>query len=556
MKFLCRNCKAKYQIADEKVAGRTLRMTCQQCGEPIVVRGPARETVVSKPAAAPAPAAVPAASSTLFGADLTQHLPASARPPASLSDEWHVAINDAPVGPLTREDVARKIAQGVLDRESLAWRDGMDDWLAIKHIADLASLFSAPAKSSQSHGRHAGPSLRAPAARGDLSPLAAAVAGVSESLRAPAIPAAALVESQSRAAARTASSSPRAAGPAGASASATARASEREEPPPGAVATEIAAAAVAIPSVAEDSDSLDVVAETAASPEPGVAAPVPVPAEAPGAPANTPPVTAAPASAAGVSAAPPAVARRPRWAQWFVVGSAVVFALAFGALLGVRFLAPSAAPPATERATAPAPAPAPRPSPKPRLEPEVRPEPRPAVEPTAGPSVIELDAQPIDGAKTARKVASTPRQAPAASTPDKKHSTLTAEDKALLDKMRGDLDHGPTNLRVNSESTRTQATSGTGQLTAEQLSQVVLNGRKNLQRCYETALRGANTNETVRLDVDIQVSPSGNVTSVRTSGKGLPGMDDCIVHTVQMWRFPMSAEATQTRFPVVFQPGA
>ena len=31
MKFLCSNCKAKYQIADEKVAGRTLRMTCRRC---------------------------------------------------------------------------------------------------------------------------------------------------------------------------------------------------------------------------------------------------------------------------------------------------------------------------------------------------------------------------------------------------------------------------------------------------------------------------------------------------------------------------------------------
>jgi hypothetical protein len=77
-----------------------------------------------------------------------------------------------------------------------------------------------------------------------------------------------------------------------------------------------------------------------------------------------------------------------------------------------------------------------------------------------------------------------------------------------------------------------------------------------LQRCYETALRGANSNETVRLDVEIQVSPSGNVTSVHTGGKGLPGMEDCITRTVRMWRFPMSGEATQTRFPVVFQPGA
>jgi predicted Zn finger-like uncharacterized protein len=32
MKFLCGNCKAKYQIADEKASGKTLRMKCRRCG--------------------------------------------------------------------------------------------------------------------------------------------------------------------------------------------------------------------------------------------------------------------------------------------------------------------------------------------------------------------------------------------------------------------------------------------------------------------------------------------------------------------------------------------
>ena len=32
MKFLCDNCKAKYQIGDEKVAGKTVRMKCRRCG--------------------------------------------------------------------------------------------------------------------------------------------------------------------------------------------------------------------------------------------------------------------------------------------------------------------------------------------------------------------------------------------------------------------------------------------------------------------------------------------------------------------------------------------
>ena len=524
MKFLCRNCKAKYQIADEKVAGRTLRMTCQQCGESIVVRGPARQAqaAVSARPAPPAPISVPAASSTLFGADLTQQLAPSARPrpEASVPDEWHVAINDAPVGPLSRDDVARKIAQGALDRESLAWRDGMDDWLAIKHISDLASLFSAPAKNSQSHGRHAGPSVRPPAGRSDLSPLAAAPTSVE---------------------------SPAASG-------SVAQAAERAEPHPSAPAFD--ASAVAAQPSAEDTDSLEVAEEAAPSREVSVAAAIagPIVSASSGAAATPAPTTTAPAPA--TSAPPPAAARRRGWAQWFVVGSAAVFMLAFGALLGVRFLAPSNAPPPTE-AVVVAP-PTSRPAPKPNPEPE----PRAAAERAddEDTSQIELDPQAVDGAKTARKSVSPPRQVPAPPTPsaaaEKKRPALSVEDKALLDKMRGDLDHGPTNLRVGNESARAQAASGTGQLTAEQLSQVVLNGRKNLQRCYETALRGANTNETVRLDVDIQVSPSGNVTSVRTSGKGLPGMDECIVHTVQMWRFPMSAETTQTRFPVVFQPGA
>ena len=39
MKFLCGNCKAKYQIADEKISGRTLRMKCRRCNHDIIIKG-------------------------------------------------------------------------------------------------------------------------------------------------------------------------------------------------------------------------------------------------------------------------------------------------------------------------------------------------------------------------------------------------------------------------------------------------------------------------------------------------------------------------------------
>ncbi|WP_394848379.1 zinc-ribbon domain-containing protein [Pendulispora brunnea] len=48
MKFLCEQCKAKYQISDDKVAGKTVRMKCRKCGHMIEVRAEVTETSVSR----------------------------------------------------------------------------------------------------------------------------------------------------------------------------------------------------------------------------------------------------------------------------------------------------------------------------------------------------------------------------------------------------------------------------------------------------------------------------------------------------------------------------
>ena len=56
MKFLCEQCKAKYQIADEKVVGRTVRMKCRKCGHMIEVRAAVTESSVSTESGPPPPA--------------------------------------------------------------------------------------------------------------------------------------------------------------------------------------------------------------------------------------------------------------------------------------------------------------------------------------------------------------------------------------------------------------------------------------------------------------------------------------------------------------------
>ena len=59
MKFLCDNCKAKYQIPDEKITGRTLRMKCRKCDHDIIIRGETAEARPSVMASTGVPASSP-----------------------------------------------------------------------------------------------------------------------------------------------------------------------------------------------------------------------------------------------------------------------------------------------------------------------------------------------------------------------------------------------------------------------------------------------------------------------------------------------------------------
>lgn len=87
MKFLCPSCKAKYQIADEKVAGRSVRMKCRKCGFviPISEIPPAPETMPPDEAGWDVkPPVVPKApGSPVVGAPPSAAVPPSAASPAS-----------------------------------------------------------------------------------------------------------------------------------------------------------------------------------------------------------------------------------------------------------------------------------------------------------------------------------------------------------------------------------------------------------------------------------------------------------------------------------------
>jgi predicted Zn finger-like uncharacterized protein len=87
MRFLCEQCKAKYQIADEKVAGKTVRMKCRKCGHLIEVKAEVTETSVASKAPQPQ-ADEPIEDPTRIGMDVNAMMklssghPAKGAPPA------------------------------------------------------------------------------------------------------------------------------------------------------------------------------------------------------------------------------------------------------------------------------------------------------------------------------------------------------------------------------------------------------------------------------------------------------------------------------------------
>lgn len=166
MKFLCDQCNAQYMIADEKVGPRGVKVKCKKCAHVIVVKAPEAlvpamtsggdETRIHDGTAIQAalaaersktsaePIATPQAASVNDADEQArqQAAPASAQPEAAATTkvatkEWFVAIGDAQLGPLDVAEVHSRWDAGDLHEDSLTWRAGMPDWIALSEIPEF-----------------------------------------------------------------------------------------------------------------------------------------------------------------------------------------------------------------------------------------------------------------------------------------------------------------------------------------------------------------------------------------------------------------------------------
>lgn len=216
MNFDCPACQAKYQIADEKVATKSVKMKCRKCETALLISSlgarralsSSRGKAVSMPPgmsvapgmsippvsiplrrpvgpaipppprgqslppqslkapgspslpARPAPISarsVPGVSHGPLPADAgalavqIRELEAQEPAPPSLrrvasripTEAWHVGVGGKIEGPVSRAELRKWLADGTIDKDTLAWKDGMSGWAAMGSITDLSDLLDA-----------------------------------------------------------------------------------------------------------------------------------------------------------------------------------------------------------------------------------------------------------------------------------------------------------------------------------------------------------------------------------------------------------------------------
>jgi predicted Zn finger-like uncharacterized protein len=126
MKVECATCQARYQIPDERVAGRKLKIRCRKCSGAIIVRGDQLVAPVE---------------------ETTQQAPAG-----YASTEWHVSIDGAQHGPYAIEQMASMLRNGQLSWDAHVWRDGYAEWRIAGDSDTLVRAVAARSSAAEDDG--------------------------------------------------------------------------------------------------------------------------------------------------------------------------------------------------------------------------------------------------------------------------------------------------------------------------------------------------------------------------------------------------------------------
>lgn len=145
MRLVCPKCNARYNIADELVAGRNFRVSCKECGTAIR-SGPGASVPPAKVVRESAPPAEPDGVQTVR----TGEPPAVAvaeppKPPVpdnvpnTGADVWFLLQDGERLGPFSAKEIGDRLDSGESSWGTDVWRGGMRDWKPARRDALLVT---------------------------------------------------------------------------------------------------------------------------------------------------------------------------------------------------------------------------------------------------------------------------------------------------------------------------------------------------------------------------------------------------------------------------------
>jgi predicted Zn finger-like uncharacterized protein len=117
MKITCQSCQSKYNVADEKVQGKIVKIRCRKCGATIVVQGSGGASANG--------------SGTAVGAAVGGDADGV---------QWHVNVGEGEPRTMTLGELVEAVNAGTVAQDTFIWADGMDDW---KPLSDVDAVVSA-----------------------------------------------------------------------------------------------------------------------------------------------------------------------------------------------------------------------------------------------------------------------------------------------------------------------------------------------------------------------------------------------------------------------------
>jgi predicted Zn finger-like uncharacterized protein len=116
MRITCGACNAQYNLPDERVRGRRVKVRCKRCSEGIIVDGTALDDD--------------------FEDEATRVMDA----PIGQERMWTVNLSEEEQGDMTDEELIAAWRAGVVTEDAYVWKEGMEDWEALLDVPEIAAM--------------------------------------------------------------------------------------------------------------------------------------------------------------------------------------------------------------------------------------------------------------------------------------------------------------------------------------------------------------------------------------------------------------------------------